>query len=77
MEAVHIRTLAPLSHSDLCAQYLYDRFKMKLNARASDPIGVSRTPQLLPLMLPIPTASELDRIALTLTDAFNNRGECT
>jgi hypothetical protein len=76
MEAIQTRTLTPLSLSDLCAQYLRDRFRFKLNARSSDSIGVPTTPQLPPLMLPIPLTCELDRIANTLVDAFLNRGEC-
>ena len=32
--------------------------------------------QFPPLMLPVPLASELDQIALTLVDAFLNPGQC-
>jgi hypothetical protein len=75
MEATHTRSLTPQSLSDLCAQYLRDRFQFKLNARSSDSISVATTPQFPPLMLPIPLTSELDRIAIALVDAFLNRGE--
>ena len=76
MEAIQTRTLTPLSLSDLCAQYLRDRFRFKLQARSSDSVGVAAKPQLPPLMMPIPLTSELDRIALMLVDAFLNRSEC-
>ena len=76
MEAIQTRALTPLSLSDLCAQYLQDRFQFKLNACSPDLIGIATTPQFLPpLMLPIPLTSELDRIAIALVDAFLNRGE--
>jgi hypothetical protein len=74
MEAIQTRMLTPLSLSDLCAQYLRDRFKFNLNARSAL-IGVAKAPQFPPLMLPIPLTSELDRIAIDLVDAFLNRGE--
>ena len=76
MEAIQTRALTPLSLSDLCAQYLQDRFQFKLNACSPDLIGIATTPQFLPpLMLLIPLTSELDRIAIALVDAFLNRGE--
>ena len=68
-------TLTPLSLSRLCAEYLRDRFRFGLNARSSQSIGVATAPQVQPLMLPVPLASELDRIALTLVDAFLNPGQ--
>jgi hypothetical protein len=74
MEAIqvpHTRSLVPLSLSHLCAEYLQDWFQFKLNARSSQSITVATVPQFQPLMLP---ASELDRIALILVDAFLNRG---
>jgi hypothetical protein len=71
----HTRSLTPLSLSDLCAEYLRAQFQFKLNTRSSQSIGVARPPGLQPLMLPVPLASELDRIALTLVDAFLNRGQ--
>lgn len=69
-------TLTPLSLSYLCAEYLRAQFRFKLGERSSEsqPIGVATAPQV-PLMLPVPLTSELDRIALTLVDAFMNRGQ--
>lgn len=75
MEPNQTRVLTPLSLSDLCAQYLRDRFQLNLNARSSDSVDVATTPHFPPLMLPIPLMSELDRIAIALVDAFLNRGE--
>jgi hypothetical protein len=72
---VPTRTLTPLSLSRLSAEYLRDRFRFKLNGRSSQPIGAARAPQVQPLMLPVPLASELDRIALTLVEAFLNPGQ--
>jgi hypothetical protein len=77
MEAIRVsqtRTLTPLSLSHLCAEYLRDRFQFKLNAHSSQSIAVATAPQVQPLMLPVPLASELDRIALTLVDAYLNHG---
>ena len=83
MEAIQVSqtpTLTPLSLSDLCAEYLQDRFRSKLNARSAQSIAVAMAPcvpsQVPPLMLPVPLASELDWIALTLVDAFLNPGQC-
>ena len=82
MEAISVPqtpTRTPLSLSDLCAEYLQDRFRSKLNGRSAQSITVATAPhavpQFLPLMLPVPLASELDRIALTLVDAFLNPGQ--
>ncbi|KAF8266108.1 hypothetical protein EI94DRAFT_1701993 [Lactarius quietus] len=66
-------TLAPLSLSNLCAEYLKDQFQFRLNVHSSDANTVATTPALPPLMLPVPLTSELDRIAVTLVDAFMNR----
>jgi len=68
------RTLTPLSLSRHCAKYLQTQFRFKLNQRSSQPISVAKAPKA-PLMLPVPLTSELDRIALTLVDAFTNRGQ--
>ena len=83
MEAIWVSqtpTLTPLSLSDLCAEYLQDRFRSKLNVRSAQSIAVAMAPcvpsQVPPLMLPVPLASELDRIVLTLVDAFLNPGQC-
>lgn len=62
--------LTALSRSHLCAKYLRVQFQIKLNARLS---GASAMLPALPLMLPVPLASELDMIAVTLVDAFLNR----
>ena len=67
------RTLTPLSLSHLCAKYLQAQFQYKLNQCSSQPISVAKAPQA-PLMLPVTLTSELDQIALTLVDAFMNRG---
>ena len=78
MEAIQVLQtprLTPLSLSHLCAEYLRDRFRFKLNARSSQSIAVATALQVQPLMLPVPLASELDRIALTLVDAFLNPGQ--
>jgi hypothetical protein len=75
MEAIqvpHTRSLVPLSLSHLCAEYLRDRFQFKLNVRSSQSIAIATAPQFQPLMLPVSLASELDRIALILVDAFLN-----
>jgi hypothetical protein len=77
MEAIqvpHTRSLAPLSLSHLCAEYLRDRFQFKLNVRSSQSITIATAPQFQPLMLLVSLASKLDRIALILVDAFLNRG---
>ena len=77
MQAIQVPqtpTLSPLSLSHLCANYLRDRFQFKLNARSCQSIAVATAPPAQPLMLPVPLASELDRIALTLVDAFLNHG---
>jgi hypothetical protein len=76
IQAPHTRSLTPLSLSDLCARYLKDQFRFKLNERSSQPSAITMTPEAPPLMLPIPLTSELDRIALILVDAFLTRGEC-
>jgi len=82
MEAIQVPqtpTLTPLSLSNLCAEYLRDRFRSKLKVHSAQPIAVAMPcvpPQVPPLMLPVPLASELDRIALTLVDAFLNPGGC-
>ena len=83
MEAIQVPrtlTLTPLSLSNLCAEYLQDRFRSKLNAHSAQSIAVAmtpcRSPQVPPLMLPVPLASELDQIVLTLVDAFLNPGQC-
>jgi hypothetical protein len=76
MEANQTCTLTPLNLSDLCAQYLRDRFQFKLNAHSSHSISVATMPPFPPLMLLILLTSRLDRIALTLVDAFLNRSEC-
>jgi len=68
------RTLTPLSLSHLCAQYLRAQFRFKLDERSSELIGAATAPQV-PLMLPVHLISELDRMALTLVDAFMNRGQ--
>lgn len=65
--------LTPLSISNLCAHYLQDQFRSKLHLQS---ISVATVSQLPPLMLPVPLISELDRIVLTLVDAFLNCGEC-
>jgi hypothetical protein len=78
MQAIDLpqtRTLTPLSLSRLCAEYLRDRFRFKLSARSAAQSSVAMAPQVQPLMLPVPLASELDRIALTLVDAFLNPGQ--
>jgi hypothetical protein len=82
MEAIQVpqtRTLTPLSLSHLCAEYLRDWFRFKLNERSSQSITVATVPQVprqvQPLMLPVPLALELDRIALTLVEAFSNPGQ--
>jgi len=62
--------LTPSSLSHLCAKYLKTQFQNKLNARSA---SASATPPAQPLMLPVALASELDRIATTLVDAFTNR----
>lgn len=80
MDAIQVpqtRALTPLSLSDLCAQYLRDQFRSELNARSpqsSQSTTVSAAPELLPLMLPMHLASELDRIAMSLVDAYLNPG---
>lgn len=66
-------TLTPLSLSHICARYLQTRFRIELNARLPQPIGASTTPAQ-PQMLPVHLALELDLIAVTLADAFLNRG---
>jgi hypothetical protein len=71
--APQVSRLTPLGLSRLSAKFLQDRFRIKLNARSS--IGVATTPQVQPLLLPVPKASELDRIAAILVDAFLNRGQ--
>jgi hypothetical protein len=82
MEAIQVprtRTLTPLSLFHLCAEYLRDWFQFKLNERSSQSIAVATVRQVprqvQPLMLPVPLASELDRIALTLMEAFSNPGQ--
>jgi hypothetical protein len=82
MEAIQVprtHTLTPLSLSHLCAEYLRDRFRFKLNEHSSQSITVAtvlQVPrQVQPLMLLVPLASELDRIALTLMEAFSNPGQ--
>ena len=76
MENLQARRLTPLSLSNLCAQYFRDLFRFKLNVHSSDSTAVATMPQLPPLMLLVPLPSELDPIALTLVDAFLNRGQC-
>ena len=83
MEAIQVPqtpTLTSLSLSNLCAQYLQDQFQSKLNVHLVQPIAVAMTPcmppQVPPLMLPVPLASELDQIALTLVDAFLSPSGC-
>ena len=75
----HTPTLSPLSLSDLCAEYLQDQFRSKLNVCSAQSITVATAPhaapQFPPLMLPVPLASQLDRIALTLVDAFLDPGQ--
>ncbi|KAH9012162.1 hypothetical protein EDB85DRAFT_2159236 [Lactarius pseudohatsudake] len=66
------RRLTPLSLSHLCAQYLRAQFQFKLDERSSKLIDAATAPQV-PLMLPVHLISELDRMALTLVDAFMNR----
>jgi hypothetical protein len=65
--------LTPLSLSNLCAEYLRDCFRIKLNARSS--IAVATAPTVPPRMLPVPLALELNRIAGILVDRFLNRGQ--
>jgi hypothetical protein len=70
--------LTPQSLSHLCARYLQMRFRIELDARSPTQIDVSlslpASQPAQPLMLPVALASELDRIASTLADAFLNRG---
>jgi hypothetical protein len=77
MEAIQVpqtRTLTPLSLSHLCAEYLRNRFRFKLNGRSSQSIVIATAPEV-PLMLPVPLVSKLDWIALTLVEAFLNPGQ--
>jgi hypothetical protein len=67
--------ITALSLSHLCASYLKVLFQSRLNARMSQPIGTSTAPPTPPLLLPLALALELDRIAVTLADAFQNRGQ--
>ena len=69
------RSLTPLSLSHLCSRYLQMRFQIELNARSTPQIGASMVPSALPLLLPVALASELDRVALILADAFLNPGK--
>jgi hypothetical protein len=69
--------LTPLSLSDLCAQYLRDRFQSELCAcspQSSQSTTVAAVPELPPLMLLMHLASELDHIAMSLVDAYLNPG---
>jgi hypothetical protein len=79
MESIQVhrtRTLTPLSLSNLCAQYLQNRFCFILNTRRSS-INFNMAPEGdLPKMLPMHLASELDCIARTLVDAFLNPSQC-
>ena len=67
--------LTPPSLSHLCARYLQTRFRIELNARRTPMISASAAPPAQPLLLPVSLGSELDRIALTLVDAFLNPGK--
>jgi hypothetical protein len=67
--------LTALSLSDLCAGYLQMRFRFKLNARSSQSIGASAAAPMPPVLVPVRLVKELDRMALTLVDAFLNPGE--
>ena len=69
------RALAPASLSHLCARYLQSRFRIELDARRTPAIAASMAPPAQPLLLPVSLGSELDRIALTLVDAFLNPGK--
>jgi hypothetical protein len=50
------------------------QFRFKLNAR-SQSIGASAAPPVPPLLLPVRLVKELDRMALTLVNAFLNPGQ--
>jgi len=70
MQTSHMPQTPTLTSFDLlhlCARYLRAQFKYKLNTHLSGTPGV---PLPLPLMLPVPLASELDIIAATLVEAF-------
>lgn len=68
-------TLTPLSLSHVCARYLQGRFRVKLNERSNESIGVSTEPPAPLLLLPVQLASELDLITLNLVNAFTNQGQ--
>lgn len=76
METVQLPQTPALTHlslSRLCAQYLRDQFRFKLNARSFPMVDVATAPRA-PMMMPEHLVTELDRIALILVDAFFNRG---
>jgi hypothetical protein len=75
MQTSQTTEITALSLSHLCANYLKVLFQSKLNARTSQPIGASTAPPTPPLLLPLALALELDRIAVSLVDAFQNRGQ--
>jgi hypothetical protein len=66
--------ITALSLSYLCAGHLQMQFRFKLNAR-SQSIGASAAPPVPPLLLPVRLVKELDRMALTLVNAFLNPGQ--
>jgi hypothetical protein len=68
-------TLTALSLSHVCARYLQAQFQFKLHARSSQSIGASAAAPAPPILLPVRLAKELDRIALTLVDAFISPGQ--
>jgi hypothetical protein len=66
--------ITALGVSYLCAGHLQMQFRFKLNAR-SPSIGASAAAPAPPLLIPVRLVKELDRMALTLVEAFLNPGE--
>jgi hypothetical protein len=67
--------LSPVGLTNLCAQYLKDRFQIELSRRTSQTIGIAMEQPLSVIMLPINIKADLDGIANILVNAFLNRGK--
>ncbi|KAH9983365.1 hypothetical protein BJV77DRAFT_966873 [Russula vinacea] len=72
-QALQIPVETPLDFAHTCATYLRFEFQFKLNSFNLWLIGGVSTAPTPPLLLPVALVLELDRIALTLMNAFHNR----